>query len=61
MTQPLTEPRNRLVLVIQSSTFIVNGIDFVELPAVDATTLFVHFLNTVAVPPLFPGSGAGGD
>ena len=52
MTQPLTEPRNRLVLVIQSST--VNGIDFVELPAVDATTLFVHFLNTVAVPPPFP-------
>jgi hypothetical protein len=52
MTQPLTEPRNRLVLVIQSST--VNGIDFVELPAVDATTLFVHFLNTVAVPPVFP-------
>lgn len=47
MTQPLTEPRNRLVLVVESST--VNGIDFVELKSVDATTLYVHFLNKVRV------------
>lgn len=52
MTQPLTEPRNRLVLVIESST--VNGIDYVELPAVDATTLYVHFLNEVPVQPASP-------
>lgn len=47
MTQPLTEPRNRLVLVAKSST--VNGIDFVELQSVNATTLYVHFLNPVFV------------
>lgn len=47
MTQPLTEPRNRLVLVAKSSA--VNGIDFVELQSVDATTLYVHFLNAVSV------------
>jgi hypothetical protein len=47
MTQPLTEPRNRLVLVAKSST--VNGIDFVELRSVNATTLYVHFLNAVFV------------
>jgi hypothetical protein len=52
MTQPLTEPRNRLVLVLESST--VNGIDFVELQSVDATTLYVHFLNTVPVQPASP-------
>jgi hypothetical protein len=43
----LTEPRNRLQLVIESTT--VNGIDFIELKAVDATTLYVHFLNPVNV------------
>jgi hypothetical protein len=43
----LSEPRNRLVLVIGST--VVNGLDFVELPAVDATTLYVHFLNSVPV------------
>lgn len=47
MTLPLTEPRNRLVQVLKSST--VNGIDFVELKSVDATTLYVHFLNAVPV------------
>ena len=47
MTSTLSEPRNRLQLVIASTT--VNGIDFIELPAVDATTLYVHFLNAVNV------------
>jgi len=47
MTTSLTEPRNRLQLVIDSTT--VNGIDFVELKAVDATTLYVHFLNAVNI------------
>jgi hypothetical protein len=47
MTSALSEPRNRLQLVIASTT--VNGIDFIELPAVDATTLYVHFLNAVDV------------
>ncbi len=47
MTTNLTEPRNRLQLVIESTT--VNGIDFIELKAVDATTLYVHFLNAVNV------------
>ena len=45
MSGQLSEPRNRFVQVVNSTT--LNGIDFVELPAVDATTLFVHFLNTV--------------
>jgi hypothetical protein len=53
MTQPLTEPRNRLVKVI-GPPFVVNGIDFVELKSVDATTLYVHFLNTVDVKPKSP-------
>jgi hypothetical protein len=52
MTQPLAEPRNRLVKVIDSQS--VNGIDFVELKTVDATTLYVHFLNAVTVQPLSP-------
>src|SRR5580692_2228105 len=47
MSTNLTEPRNRLQLVIESTT--VNGIDFIELKAVDATTLYVHFLNAVNV------------
>jgi hypothetical protein len=47
MTTNLTEPRNRLQLVIEST--IVNGIDFIELKAVDATTLYIHFLNAVNV------------
>ena len=49
MTLPLSEPRNRLVQVLKSTTATtnVNGIDFVELKSVDATTLYVHFLNTV--------------
>jgi hypothetical protein len=47
MTTNLTEPRNRLQLVIESTT--VNGIDFIELKAVDATTLYIHFLNAVDV------------
>ncbi|MGA8087132.1 MAG: hypothetical protein WCA10_07490 [Terracidiphilus sp.] len=47
MTTNLTEPRNRLQLVIESTT--VNGIDFIELKAVDATTLYIHFLNAVNV------------
>jgi hypothetical protein len=47
MITNLTEPRNRLQLVIESTT--VNGIDFIELKAVDATTLYVHFLNAVNV------------
>jgi hypothetical protein len=63
MTQPLTEPRNRLVLVIQSTT--LNGIDFVEVPVVDSTTLLVHFLNAVTVTPVLPvvvvASITGGD
>ncbi len=53
MTQPLTEPRNRLVKVI-GPPFVVNGIDFVELKSVDATTLYVHFLNTFGVQPASP-------
>src|SRR5271157_58131 len=60
MTQPLSEPRNRMVLVIESTT--VNGIDFIELKSVDATTLYVHFLNNVTV--ATPGIAAnitGGD
>lgn len=52
MTQPLSEPRNRLVLVIDST--IVNGIDFVELPSVDSKKLLVHFLNAVTVQPALP-------
>jgi hypothetical protein len=47
MTTNLTEPRNRLQLVIESTT--VNGIDFIELKVVDATTLYIHFLNSVNV------------
>jgi hypothetical protein len=47
MTTNLTEPRNRLQLVIESTT--VNGIDFIELKAVDATMLYIHFLNAVSV------------
>jgi hypothetical protein len=53
MTQPLSEPRNRLVKVI-GPPFLVNGIDFVELTSVDATTLYVHFLNTASVQPPLP-------
>jgi hypothetical protein len=54
MAQPLTEPRNRLVLLTEATAsngtpLTVNGIDFIELKSVDATTLFVHFLNTVPV------------
>ena len=52
MTQPLKEPRNRLVKVIDSQT--VNGVDFVELKTVDATKLYVHFLNAVTVQPPSP-------
>lgn len=52
MAQGLTEPRNRLVDVIESST--VNGIGFVELKSVDATTLYVHFLNSIDVTPASP-------
>jgi hypothetical protein len=49
---PTTATRNRLVSVIESK--VVNGIDFVELPAVDSTTLLVHFLNAVQVVPATP-------
>jgi len=65
MTQPLTEPRNRLVQV-QSST-VLNGVDFVELSTTDPTmkTLYVHFLNkvTVAPPPpaIVQAAISGGD
>ena len=60
MTASLTEPRNRLQLVIESSS--VNGIDFIELKAVDATTLYVHFLNQVNVNvPGITASISGGD
>ncbi len=52
MSTALTEPRNRLLRVLSSP--VVNGIDFVELPAVDATTLYVHFLNGVTVQPVAP-------
>ena len=52
MTLPLTEPRNRQLQVIEST--VVNGIDFVELQSVDATTLIVHFLNKVAFQPAPP-------
>ena len=52
MTQPPSEPRNRLVRVIDSLTF--NGIDFVDLPSVDSKILFVHFLNAVTVQPAAP-------
>jgi hypothetical protein len=47
MTSNLSEPRNRLQLVIASTA--VNGIDFIELLSVDATTLYIHFLNSVNV------------
>jgi hypothetical protein len=60
MTTNLSEPRNRLQLVIESIT--VNGIDFIELKAVDATLLYIHFLNAVNVN--VPGIAAtitGGD
>ena len=63
MTQPLTEPRNRLLQVIDSTT--LNGIDYVELKIIDATTLYVHFLNANSVQPLLPAivqaNIAGGD
>ena|SRR5271157_1840308 len=60
MTQPLSEPRNRMVLVIESTT--VNGIDFIELKSVDATTLYVHFLNNVTVATLgIAANITGGD
>lgn len=60
MTTNLTEPRNRLLLVLESTT--VNGIDFVELKAVDATTLYIHFLNAVNVNvPGIAASITGGD
>jgi len=52
MAQGLSEPRNRLVKVIESKK--VNGISFVELMSVDATTLYVHFLNPVDVTPAAP-------
>jgi len=60
MAQLLSEPRNRLVLVVESTT--LNGIDFIELKSVNATTLYVHFLNSVTV--ATPGIAAtisGGD
>src|ERR1039457_3715916 len=60
MTSALSEPRNRLQLVIASTT--VNGIDFIELLAVDATTLYVHFLNAVDVnAPGLVATISGGD
>jgi hypothetical protein len=60
MTSNLTEPRNRLQLVIESTT--VNGIDFIELKTVDATTLYVHFLNAVNINvPGIAASIRGGD
>jgi Baseplate J-like protein len=45
MATPAIPPRNRLGLVTTSST--INGVDFIELDSVDATTLYVHFLNAV--------------
>ncbi len=47
MATPAIPPRNRLGLVTTSST--INGVDFIELDSVDATTLYVHFLNAVKV------------
>jgi hypothetical protein len=52
MTKSLSEPRNRLGKVIDSTA--VNGISFVELKTVDAKTLYVHFLNSVDVTPAAP-------
>src|ERR1700733_6875364 len=45
MATPAIPPRNRLGLVTTSST--INGVDFIELDSVDATRLYVHFLNAV--------------
>src|SRR5271165_3174967 len=47
MSGTLSEPRNRFVQVVNSTT--LNGIDFVAVPTIDATTLYVHFLNGVTV------------
>jgi hypothetical protein len=60
MSSSLSEPRNRLVLVTDSKTvngaaLKINGVDFVELQTVDATTLYVHFLNEKPVSPPSPG------
>jgi len=52
MTQTLSEPRDRLALVIASTA--VNGIDFVEVPSVNSRVLHVHFLNAVTVQPTLP-------
>ena len=52
MAPTLSEPRNRLVRVIDSAD--VNGISFIELKSVDAKTLWVHFLNAVDVAPSGP-------
>jgi hypothetical protein len=65
MTVPLSEPRNRLVKLIDSSS--INGMDFIELDSIDATTLYVHFLNwTTVIPATTLGLGivatiSGGD
>ncbi|MGA2047767.1 MAG: baseplate J/gp47 family protein [Terracidiphilus sp.] len=45
MSTPGFPTRNRLGLVTESKT--VNGVDFIELKSVNATTLNLHFLNAV--------------
>ena len=63
----LSEPRNRLVLLTEGkaadgSPLEVNGIDFIELKSVDATTLYVHFLNTLdPKTPCIAATISGGD
>jgi Baseplate J-like protein len=60
MTTPAIPLRNRLGLVVTST--VVNGIDFIELKQVDATTLYVHFLNFVSMAgPTVNAAISGGD
>src|SRR6202012_5569340 len=56
----MTTPRDRTAAILASTTF--NGIDFVTVDAVHPRTLYVHFMNTVAVAaPTLAATITGGD
>lgn len=56
----LGEPRDRFNAVLSSTA--LNGVDYVELDALDATVLYVHFLNAAVQPlPALLATITGGD
>jgi hypothetical protein len=56
----MVEPRDRYVALLESTTY--NGIDFVDVDAVDRRILYVHFINAVAVEtPTIAATITGGD